>query len=62
MSKLVRISESKSVQIRLDATNILNHPGVGSPALNINDANDFGFIQNKGNSRREFRGQLRLNF
>jgi hypothetical protein len=62
MSKSLRVSESKSVQIRLDATNILNHPGVGAPSLNINSANDFGSIQNKGNGRREFRGQLRLQF
>ena len=62
MSKSLRISESKSMQIRLDATNILNHPGVGTPSLSINSANDFGSIQSKTNARREFRGQLRLQF
>ncbi len=62
MSKLLRISESKSFQIRLDATNILNHPGVGNPSLDINSANAFGLISAKDDSKREFRGSLRLNF
>ena len=57
------MSESKSFQIRLDATNILNHPGVGNPSLDINSATTpFGQITNKDGSKREFRGSLRLNF
>ena len=39
MSKSLRVSESKTFQIRLDATNILNHPDVGNPSLDINSAN-----------------------
>jgi hypothetical protein len=61
MGKTVRLTESKSFQIRLDATNILNHPGVANPVLSINDAN-FGQIIAKDDSKREFRGSLRLNF
>jgi len=61
MSKTLRLTESKSLQIRLDATNILNHPGVNSPALSINSA-DFGLITAKDDSKREFRGSLRLTF
>jgi hypothetical protein len=59
LSKAVRISESKTVQVRLDAINVLNHPvpymvaptstTTGSVGLNINDPNPFGFIQDKGN-------------
>jgi hypothetical protein len=30
IAKTVRISESKSLQVRMDATNILNHPNVGN--------------------------------
>jgi len=62
MRKTIRISESKSAQIRFDATNILNHPSPGTPSLNINSDNSFGFISSKGNQRREFRGQVRLSF
>jgi hypothetical protein len=62
MSKTLRITESKSLQIRFDATNVLNHPGPGTPSLDINSTNAFGLIQAKDDQRREFRGQLRLNF
>jgi hypothetical protein len=62
MSKSVRISESKSVQVRLDATNVFNHPVPNSPSFDINSTNPFGYIQDKGNQRREFKGQLRFSF
>jgi hypothetical protein len=72
MSKSVRISESKSLLIRMDATNILNHPNVGncsattaplcSPVYNINGTTPFGSIQEKGAQRRFFKGSVRLNF
>jgi hypothetical protein len=61
MGKTLRLTESKSFQIRLDATNILNHPGVSNPILDINNSN-FGQILTKDDSKREFRGSLRLNF
>ena len=74
MGKNVRISESKSVTIRMDATNVLNHPNVGNcsttsttppqcnPVLNINGTNPFGFIQTKGDQIRQFKGTVRFNF
>jgi hypothetical protein len=73
MSKTVRISETKSFQVRMDATNIFNHPvpylAANSPGLNINSSNPFGFIQDKGNAAvansekfRQFKAQLRFNF
>jgi hypothetical protein len=62
ISKTFRITESKSIQIRVDAQNILNHPVPGNPTLNINGANPLGFIAEKGNAHREFQGQLRLSF
>ena len=62
MSKRLRISESKSLQIRVDATNVLNHPTPNSPSLDINSTNPFGFIQDKGTQRREFKGMLRFEF
>jgi hypothetical protein len=62
MSKTVRITEWKSLQVRLDATNILNHPVPNSPALNINTDTAFGLIQDKGDQRRQFKAQLRFSF
>ena len=60
LAKIVRISESKNVQIRMDATNILNHPNVGNctvrmapfcnPVLNINGTNPLWLHSGKGRS------------
>ena len=62
MSKTVRIRETKSLQIRLDATNILNHPIPNAPNVDLNSSNPFGFIQSKGDQIRQFKGQVRLTF
>jgi hypothetical protein len=62
MSKTFQISESKSVQVRFDATNVFNHPSPGTPSLSINNSNPFGYISAKGTQHREFKGQLRLSF
>jgi hypothetical protein len=62
MAKTVRISESKNLQIRMDATNVFNHPIPSNPILNINGNNPFGAIQDKGDQRRFFKGSVRFNF
>ena len=56
-----KIRESTNVQIRVDATNVLNHPEPNSPNLNINTAN-FGVINGKSTLTRELQGQLRISF
>ena len=61
MSKNFRLSESKQVQVRFDATNILNHPNLNAVQYSINNAS-FGTIANKGDQHRSFQGQLRLTF
>jgi hypothetical protein len=61
LSKSFKITESKQLQIRFDATNVLNHPRPNTPEFRINDA-DFGTIASKGNQTRNFQGQLRLQF
>ena len=64
ISKSVHIKEGISFQVRLDSTNILNHPGISSPILDINSstASYFGQITSKDSSHREFRGTMRLTF
>jgi len=78
LSKSVRITETKSLQFRLDANNVFNHPvpylnayplNMVSPGLNINSTVPFGFIQDKGNQSlmgsekyRQLKAQLRFNF
>ena len=67
LSKSFQLTESKQLQIRFDATNILNHPDPfttgmnATPELSINDL-DFGTMNQKGNQRRSFQGQLRFTF
>jgi len=60
LQKKFRISESRSVAVRLDARNLLNHPTPGNPNLNINTGT-FGQISQKTGSRA-LAGQIRLEF
>ena len=62
MSKTVRVSESKTFVIRMDATNVFNHPVPNNPVLNINNTTPFGFIQDKGNQIRQLKANLRFVF
>jgi hypothetical protein len=57
-SKSFRISESKSVQIRVDSTNVLNHPTPATPSV---AASTFGISTGKS-GERSFQGQLRVSF
>jgi hypothetical protein len=68
MSKSVKIGETKTVQFRLDALNVLNHPEPSTATTNfitsINDAN-FGLITGanaKSTLHRQFQAQLRFMF
>ena len=57
-SKTFNISESKSVQIRIDSTNVLNHPTPDAPSFS---ANTFGVSDGK-TGERSLQGQVRINF
>jgi hypothetical protein len=61
LSKTFQITESKSIQIRFDATNVLNHPNPPDPTFYIN-SEDFGYLVGNKTGNRSFQGQLRLNF
>jgi hypothetical protein len=64
LAKTFRVSESgwiKTIQVRMDATNVLNHPSPGLPDLNINSNSPFGIITTKDGGRA-FQGQVRVNF
>jgi hypothetical protein len=60
LTKRIRISETKNVEFRMDAINILNHPNWGAPNTSINSTS-FGRITTATGSR-SFTGNLRLNF
>ncbi len=67
-SKAFHVGESSTFQLRVDATNVLNHPlpgynngittTIGVPSF---AAGSFGLANTKG-GERAFQGQLRLNF
>ena len=59
VSKNFKINESTSFQIRMDATNVLNHPVPNQPTLS---ANSLGTITGKGGQARQLQGQLRISF
>jgi hypothetical protein len=65
MSKRFQLTESKTLQVRVDALNILNHPQPANPNLNLNNppgtTTAFGEIATKTGAR-SFQAQLRLNF
>jgi len=64
VSKAFQLAESKSLQFRLDASDILNHPEPNTPSLNITGAaaTNFGVITGKSNLRRQLQAQLRFSF
>ena len=72
LSKSFRISEGKTLQFRLDATNVLNHPDLADPVPQTGQSINtpgitFGQIPTKGGSGsgaapRAFQAQLRLQF
>lgn len=61
VSKAFRIGETRSVQVRVDATNILNHSNPGEPLSNVQSAN-FGQVTARQGASRAFQGQVRLTF
>jgi hypothetical protein len=68
IQKTFRLSESKALSIRVDATNIMNHPQLNSPNFTVG-ATPFGQIAGKGAAtfagppvQRNFQGQVRFTF
>jgi hypothetical protein len=57
-SKSFRVAESKTFQMRIDATNVMNHPVPGTPSL---APSTFGAVTTKSNNRT-FQGELRVSF
>jgi hypothetical protein len=61
-SKTFRITESVNAQLRIDATNALNHPTPPDPTFGINSNTPFGYMTGDKTGQRAFRGTLRLSF
>jgi hypothetical protein len=60
IQKSIQVAESKRLTLRIDATNVFNHPTPGNPNLNINSGT-FGEISSK-TGNRTLQGQIRLEF
>ncbi|PYS40754.1 MAG: hypothetical protein DMG14_09510, partial [Acidobacteria bacterium] len=60
LQKRIRFAEARSLTVRLDASNILNHPTPANPNLDINSGT-FGEITTK-NGSRTLAGQIRFEF
>jgi hypothetical protein len=60
MSKSFHVREQMNLKVRVDATNVLNHPTPANPNLNI-DSGTFGNIASKAGNRT-IQGVLRLEF
>ena len=61
LGKTFRVTESKSLVVRFDAQNVLNHPQPGAPSLAMNSTTPWGQITTKTGGRL-FQGTLRFNF
>ena len=68
IQKSFRINERSQLSLRLDATNILNHPQLNSPNFTVG-ATPFGQIAGKGAAtfagppvQRNFQAQVRITF
>jgi hypothetical protein len=62
IGKTFRITESKSLQVRVDATNVFNHPTPANPSVALGGSTtDFGSITTKTGTR-SFQGQVRFSF
>jgi hypothetical protein len=64
ISKSIRLKETKTLQFRLDATDVLNHAEPNAPSLNLTGATatNFGLISGKSDLHRMLQAQLRFNF
>ena len=60
ISKTFKMAESKSIQVRIDASNVFNHP---TPVLGNQSftTGQFGVVTNK-TDERALQGQLRISF
>jgi hypothetical protein len=64
LAKTITLGETsliKSLQLRVDATNVLNNPRPSMPDLYLNSPT-FGLISGKGDQVRTFQAQLRVAF
>jgi hypothetical protein len=60
--KNIQIREQTSLQIRIEAYNVLNHPSFGNPNADFTDKQTFGRVTGTSSGAREMQFALKLNF
>jgi hypothetical protein len=61
ISRIFPIHESLSLDLRLEAFNMLNHPNFGAPNATITSST-FGQISSQSNAARVFQGAIKISF
>jgi len=59
--KRIRIAEQKTVTVRVDAINVLNHPTWGNPGVNV-DLSTFVLVSLPTTGNRQFTFNARMDF
>jgi len=63
MTKSIMLTEGKSLNIRMNASNILNHPSPSSPSFSVSAYSYTGFgVTNYKSGNRTFQGNLTIRF
>jgi hypothetical protein len=64
VGKTFQLTESKQLTVRMDATNILNHPSLNPVSVDASEAfgTRFGQISGKGGTPRNFQASIRMSF
>ena len=60
--KTLQFKERTSLQIRIEAYNILNHPSFGNPNADFTQTNSFGKVTSTSSGARQLQFALKLNF
>jgi hypothetical protein len=70
LSKSFKVAEGKTVQFRMDAQNVFNHPEPSNPSLSITNTTagqlatfgQFTGVNAKSTLHRQFQAQIRVTF
>ena len=60
--KTIQIKERASLQIRIEAYNLLNHPSFGNPNADFTDKKTFGKVTGTASGARQMQFAVKLNF